>query len=417
MMQRLMLPQLCEEVLKAMRNLKYSKSMLNSNKQVFSMLLEFASKRREQFLTQSLIEDFLEEKFSFSYGMLVSEFSHLTIIAVRGMKRLQQFASSGHIQKMATPKKMHEWSMDDYRMLCSYFSKQEKYGLAENTIRRMKHRLQHFYECLKAMGMTTILTVQKDVFKNFWISMQGDSARYCQDKLYCLGNYLRFLHREGYLEHDLSDMLPRVKAPARKSLPAIWTKQDVEKLLSCIDRDNPVGKRDYAAYIIAAELGLRVSDINNLRLDNLKWDSNTIEITQCKTGKLNVLPMTPAIGWALIDYLKHGRPECSEPYVFLTGKVPYTKLPATALVVALKRYRRRSGLFIGRKAIVAGMHSLRQSLAHRLLDKDIPLDMISEIMGHTHIDSTSPYLKIDIDGLRDCALSIEEVRRYATENI
>ena len=104
-MQRLMLPQLCEEVLKAMRNLKYSKSMLNSNKQVFSMLLEFASKRREQFLTQSLIEDFLEEKFSFSYGMLVSEFSHLTIIAVRGMKRLQQFASSGHIQKMATPKK------------------------------------------------------------------------------------------------------------------------------------------------------------------------------------------------------------------------------------------------------------------------------------------------------------------------
>ena len=103
-------------------------------------------------------------------------------------------------------------------------------------------------------------------------------------------------------------MLPRVKAPARKSLPAIWTKQDVEKLLSCIDRDNPVGKRDYASYIIAAELGLLVYDINNLRLDNLKWDSNTIEITQCKTGKLNVLPMTPPIGWALIDYLKLNTP-------------------------------------------------------------------------------------------------------------
>ena len=68
-----------------------------------------------------------------------------------------------------------------------------------------------------------------------------------------------------------------------------------EKLLSSIDRDNPVGKRDYAAYLIAAELGLRVSDINNLRLENLKWDSNTIEITQYKTGKLNVMPMTPAL--------------------------------------------------------------------------------------------------------------------------
>ena len=381
------------------------------------MLLEFASERGEDFLTQSLVEDFLAEKFSFSYGMLASEFPHLTTVAVGGMKKLQQFASSGYIQKMANTKEMREWSMDDYGILCSYFSKQEKYGSSENTIRYTKHRLQHFYECLKAMGMTTILTVNKDAFNNFWISMQGDSARYCQDKLYCLGNYLRFLHREGYLEHDLSDLLPKVNAPARKSLPAIWTSQDVEKLLSCIDRDSPVGKRDYAAYMIAAELGLRVSDINNLRLENLKWDSKTIEVTQCKIGKLNVMPMTPSVGWALIDYLKHGRPECDEPYVFLTGKTPYTKLPPTTLVVALTRYRRRCGLFIGRKAIVAGMHSLRQSLAHRLLEKDIPLDTISEVMGHTNIDSTSPYLRIDIDGLRACTLSIEEVKRYASENI
>lgn len=400
-----------------MRDLKYSKSMLCSNRQVFSMLLEFASERKEKFLSQSLVETFLEEKFSFSYGMLVSDFSHLTTIAVGGMKRLQQFASSGHIQKMANIKEMHEWSMDDYGILCSYFSKLEKYGLSENTIRRMKHRLQHFYECLKAMGMTTILTVNKDAFNNFWISMQGDSSKYCQDKLYCLGNYLRFLHRTGYLEHDLSDLLPKVKSPARKSLPAIWTNQDVEKLLACIDRDNPVGKRDYAAYMIAAELGLRVSDINNLKLENLKWNSSTIEITQCKTGKLNVMPMTPSIGWALIDYLKYGRPKCDEPYVFLSGRAPHTKLPSTTLVIALRRYRKRCGLFIRRKAIVAGMHSLRQSLAHRLLEKDIPLDMITEIMGHTHIDSTSPYLKIDIDGLRACALSIEEVKRYASENI
>ena len=416
-MQRLTLPQLCEDVLKAMAALKYSRSMLDSNRKVFSMLLIYASERRVDFLTQSLVEDFLREKFSFSNGMLVSEFPYLSSIAVRGMKRLQQFASSGHIQKRANVQEMHEWSMDDYGILCAYFSHQEKYGLAESSICRMKQRLQRFYQCLKAMGMTTILTVNKDVFNSFWISMQGDCARYCQDKLYCLGHYLRFLHRQGYLEHDLSDLLPKVQSPARKNLPSIWTNQDIEKLLSCIDRDNPVGKRDYAAYLIAAELGLRVSDINNLRLENLKWDSNTIEITQYKTGKLNVMPMTSAIGWALIDYLKHGRPESDEPYVFLTGKAPHTKLPSTALVVALKRYRKRCGLFIGRKAIVAGMHSLRQSLAHRLLEKDTPLDMIAEIMGHTHIDSTSPYLKIDIDGLRACTLSIEEVKQYASENI
>lgn len=416
-MQRNKLPKLCEEVHKAMRDLKYSKSMRNSNKQVFSMLIDFASTRNEEFFSQSLAEAFLEEKFSYSYGMLASGFPHLATIAVGGMKRLLQYSTAGYIEKMATPKEMHKWAMDDYGILCSYLSKKEKYGVVEGSIRRIKHRLQHFYECLRAMGKTTVLSVNKDVFNNYWLAMQGDSARYCQDQIYQLGNYLRYLHREGHLPHDLSDVLPKVKAPARKSLPAIWTNQNVEKLLSCIDRDNPVGKRDYAAYVIAAELGLRVSDINNLKLENLKWDSNTIEITQSKTGKLNVLPMTPSIGWAIIDYLKHGRPECDEPYVFLTEKAPYSKLRPTTLVVALTRYRRRCGLFIGRKAIVAGMHSLRQSLAHRLLEKDIPLNMISEVMGHTHISSTSPYLKIDVDGLRACTLSIKEVKQYAAENI
>ena len=127
-----------------MRNLKYSRSMLNSNKQVFSMLLNYASERRVDFLTQSLVEDFLREKFSFSNGMRVSEFPHLSSIAVRGMKRLQQFASSGHIQKRANVQEMHEWSMDDYGILCAYFSQQEKYGLAESSICRMKQRLQRF---------------------------------------------------------------------------------------------------------------------------------------------------------------------------------------------------------------------------------------------------------------------------------
>ncbi len=416
-MQKQKLQKLCENVLKAMQDLNYSRSMLDSNRQVFSMLLEFSAKRKAEFLTQELTESFLKEKFSYSTGDRVSDYSHLCLIASGAMKRLMQFSNSGFIQRKANPKTMYDWGMDDYMILISYFDKMKKRDLAESTIRRSKHRLQSFYSCLSAMGFTTISQMNKETINNFCIAMQGDSAKYRQDKMHCLANYLRYLYREKILQHDLSDLLPKVKVFANKYLPAIWTGQDVEKLLSCIDRDNPMGKRDYAAYVIAAELGLRVSDINNLKLENLKWDSKTIEITQCKTGKLNVMPMTPTIGWALIDYLKHGRPKCDEPYVFLTCRAPFTKLPPTTLVVALTRYRRRCGLFIGRKAIVAGMHSLRQSLAHRLLDKDIPLEMISEIMGHTNITSTSPYLKIDIEGLRACALSIEEVKQYASEDI
>ncbi|MEG2939803.1 MAG: tyrosine-type recombinase/integrase [Oscillospiraceae bacterium] len=54
------------------------------------------------------------------------------------------------------------------------------------------------------------------------------------------------------------------------------------------------------------------------------------------------------------------------------------------------------------------MHSLRHAMARRLQENGIPLSIVADIMGHASFSSTSPYLKVDIDGLRECALSIEE---------
>ena len=60
----------------------------------------------------------------------------------------------------------------------------------------------------------------------------------------------------------------------------------------------------------------------------------------------------------------------------------------------------------------SGMHSLRHALARSLLEQEVPLPVLSEIMGHTTVQSSAPYLKVDIEGMRDCALSLEEVRNY-----
>ena len=60
-----------------------------------------------------------------------------------------------------------------------------------------------------------------------------------------------------------------------------------------------------------------------------------------------------------------------------------------------------------------GMHSLRHALARRLLEQGTPLSTVANIMGHSSYESTSPYLKVDIEGLRDCALSVKEVCKDA----
>jgi site-specific recombinase XerD len=53
-----------------------------------------------------------------------------------------------------------------------------------------------------------------------------------------------------------------------------------------------------------------------------------------------------------------------------------------------------------------GMHTFRHSLASHLVAKEVPLPVISEVLGHTNTKSTSQYIKVDINGLRKCALEV-----------
>jgi site-specific recombinase XerD len=121
--------------------------------------------------------------------------------------------------------------------------------------------------------------------------------------------FLQFLLLRGILRRDLSQVLPTVRVPRDAAIPSIWEPELVERLLKVVDRSSPRGKRDYAILLLACRLGLRLGDIRTLRLDDFKWDTAVIEISQSKTGAPLCLPMTEEVGEALIDYLKAGRPQ------------------------------------------------------------------------------------------------------------
>jgi site-specific recombinase XerD len=71
-------------------------------------------------------------------------------------------------------------------------------------------------------------------------------------------------------------------------------------------------------------------------------------------------------------------------------------------------YRRRAGIALpaGRRQ---GLHSLRHSMATRLLEAETPVEVISAVLGHRSLESTQIYLKVDIKSLRSAALELEEV--------
>ena len=113
------------------------------------------------------------------------------------------------------------------------------------------------------------------------------------------------------------------------------------------------------------------------------------------------------MGGALIDYLQHGRPVTYHREVFLRLKAPVEPFSSNDnLHHILTFYRQRAGIALPAQAR-KGLHSLRHTVATRLLEAGTPLETIAAVLGHLSLESTQIYAKVDIEALRRAALDPE----------
>ena len=159
--------------------------------------------------------------------------------------------------------------------------------------------------------------------------------------------------------------------------------------------------------LLVARLGLRSIDVKRLTFSCLKWEENRMELIQNKTHEPVSLPLLNDVGWAIIDYLKNGRPASDSPYVFLRHAAPIAPFSdGDHLHQVIVKYMRMAKLPVSGKKKV-GMHSLRHTLATALLEKHVPIQEIADILGHQDADSTAVYLKSSLKLLRECSLNPE----------
>jgi integrase len=119
------------------------------------------------------------------------------------------------------------------------------------------------------------------------------------------------------------------------------------------------------------------------------------------------LPLSDEIGEALIDYLRNARPPTECRQVFIRANAPFIPFSATDnLYDILDKYRRLAGVQLPARSR-RGFHSLRHTVASRLLSCGVPLADIGSILGHQSLDATRVYTSIDIDALRNAALDVE----------
>jgi len=268
--------------------------------------------------------------------------------------------------------------------------------------------LQKFLLFLKAEGINSSTEITSTNVIDFLTSYKEYSSRTIANIISVLRNYFKVLHQESIITTDLSKCLPAVRITRNAFIPSVWKQEDVKRLLESIDRQNPKGKRDYAIVLLVTRLGLRVGDIRLLKISNLNWNRKVISITMQKTRQPLELPLLDDVGWAIIDYLKNGRPYTISNNVFIRHKAPYDGFADhNCLHKMLVRHMSKAEIQMSDQK--HGLHSLRSTLALVLLEKGTPLPVISEALGHQNIQTTSIYLKIDMNGLRNCIIDPEEV--------
>lgn len=297
----------------------------------------------------------------------------------------------------------------DYRMprvydelLDEYIAKCASDGNSTGTRKVKRIKLREFFIFLEGRSIRLANLSPADI-SDFIVTLTGYSRATMRIYASTLRCFLRYLHEMGVLEKDLSGTVPWPTIYAEESIPKTWTTDELRTLLASIDRTGGVGKRDYAMILLATLLGMRVGDICALNFKNLDWRRKLITYTQQKTGKVNVLPILPELGDAIIDYLKNGRIETDSDCVFVRHIHPYGAfLSSSALSENLKRYMRLAGIAVkDRKAV----HSLRHTLASCLLSNRTPLLVIADAFGHDSLVTTLGYTKVDVQSLRQCALS------------
>ena len=276
------------------------------------------------------------------------------------------------------------------------------------SIRDIKWETACFFRFLADNKVFAPSRIQSKHIINYFRQYIGLAPRTVADKAQMIQRFLKFLVEEGHLEQKILGYIPHVKYPKHSRLPDVWPKDAVKKLLSVIDTGSPTGRRNFAICLLAARLGLRVGDIRSIKIDDINWQKSTISLVQQKTGNPLELPMSEEIGNAIIDYLKNGRPKSVHRELFLTHNAPFGPFAnANNCSYIIIGYRQKAGIVLP-KECHNGFHSLRHSIATRLHEAEVPLNVIAAFLGHASTESVRHYAKVNTKMLRKAALEWKE---------
>lgn len=275
-------------------------------------------------------------------------------------------------------------------------------GLAAASIRLYGEAVGRFLESLFGDAEVQLGRLSATDIVRF---VQAEASRLRHSKrakvmISALRSFLQYGRYCGDITADLHACVPTVANWSMTAIPRTISPSQVQSLLGRCDRGSATGRRDYAILLLLARLGLRASEVVDLKLEDLDWGEGAISI-RGPAQRCDRMPLPADVGAALVEYLRDGRPACAARNVFIRSRAPRRALLGpSAVSCVVCRALRRAGI----DSPVKGAHLLRHSLATQMLGAGASLGEIAEILRHRNPQTTTIYAKVDLVALHALAL-------------
>jgi len=274
------------------------------------------------------------------------------------------------------------------------FLQMEK-GLAENTLISYRQELEKYAIYLKKHKQNFLMIEDWQIIEFIKeVSVKGSALTSQAHLISALKSFYKYLVFEDFLEVN---PVSEISAPKKwQVLPKYLTMNQVVELLNQPDINTNLGKRDKAILELMYATGVRISELIDLKSDNLYLDEDFIRVLG-KGNKERLIPIGVNAKRFLADYLTTSRPR------LLKGKISAivflnrngSKLSRQGLWKIIKNYGKKTGI-----SSQLTPHILRHSFATHLLEMGADLRSIQMMLGHSSISSTEIYTYVAKDKLK-----------------
>ncbi len=318
--------------------------------------------------------------------------------------RLYDFIKTGHYNIVNSKKAIIHVNSRSNECIENYLQKivnKQDY----TTIMNKRIFLKLFFAFLEEKNVYELSEIKKNYINEFLSQcLKKYSKAYFNKIAYFIREYLNYLYKANEICFTGHDVIPKLNSNGQRIIPTTYKGNEIKKLLLCVDKSSNVGKRDYLILILLSTYGIRIGDICSLKIKSFNFNQNKISFVQNKTKKRLELPLFDETKYALIDYLKNARPKCDSDYVFITFTKPYRKYDKRGFRDIVPKYLKLANIdTVGKKR---GAHTLRHSLASNMLLNGSSMKTISDVLGHTYLNTSDTYLTIDSKKMQELALEL-----------